>query len=77
MLYFTMVSFIIKFKREVNYIFFFSLGNLVDVSQFIQSKSLSYLLISLSSKCDKLRALAYGSLYRFNLHLESEFNKSA
>ena len=46
-------------------------GTVVDVTQFTQSKCLSYLFVALSSKCDTLRAIAYASIYRFKSHLES------
>lgn len=69
---------------KINLILFYSLillkikiilkkGKFVDVSQFVQSKCLSYLFVSLSSKCDSLRAIAYASIFRFNSHLDSKF----
>jgi hypothetical protein len=46
-------------------------ANIVDVVKFVQARCFSFLLASLTIECDKLRSLAYSSLYLFASHLEN------
>jgi hypothetical protein len=69
----------LKYLKNAKYEFLFNVflffytkyeGNFVDLPAFISSKCLSYILVSLSSKCNHLRAIAYASLYQFYQHLQ-------